>query len=122
MVMIVSIFTIIPVSASAEETKEKTTESSVPSEATSDTEFEANVEFVEATELEKPIDTETKETSPTKIGTIAPSERKSIDIAPVGETVNGFTYSVSNKEATITAYNNKTVASLTIPEKSVGIT
>ena len=95
--MIVSIFTIIPVSASAEETKEKTTESTVSSEATSDTEFEANVEFVEATELEKPIDTETKETSPTEIGTIAPSERKSIDIAPVGETVNGFTYTVSKK-------------------------
>ena len=119
MVMIVSIFTIIPFSASAKEANTGSDEGADLLEQAKMTEFEANVEFIEeSTEALEETEPETIEVEETE-QPILPTRRKP-DLATVGETVNGFTYSVNNKEATITAYNDKSVTSLTIPEKIGG--
>ncbi|MER2149264.1 MAG: leucine-rich repeat protein, partial [Ruminococcus sp.] len=120
MVMIVSIFTIIPFSASAKEDNLGSKVGNDLSEIIGATEFEANVEFVETegTEIPKDSESETFEAETVELSTMSAKTNK--DVEPVGEMVNGFTYNVSNKEATITAYNDKSVTSLTIPGKIGG--
>ena len=120
MVMIVSIFTIIPFSASAKEDNLGSKVGNDLSEIIGATEFEANVEFVETegTEIPKDSEPETFEAETVELSTLSAKTNK--DVEPVGEMVNGFTYNVSNKEATITAYNDKSVTSLTIPGKIGG--
>ncbi len=126
LVMIVSIFTIIPVSASAEEASaESDSSDSVSSEVS--TNYEANVEFVE-TEAAKDDKAEAngqendedqqvsaQTSKPDLVDTGAEAE-----LTETGETVNGFTYNVNNKEATITAYNKNDTTTLTIPSKIGG--
>ena len=117
LVMIVSVFTIVPTSAFAEDV-ESNLENQQINDSTSK-EFEANVEFVETDETKVQND-ETAESEPGEAVTYDDA-----DIALVGaneQTIDGFTISIINNNATITAYSDSSVSELVVPSTLNGYT
>ena len=117
LVMIVSIFTIIPTSAAEKSDKEPTA-------------YEANVEFVAEkapanAEKSEEDDLNDKQDNSAEVNDdidkaddaddLADTGAES-DITVTGDTENGYTFTVSGKKATITGYNDKNVTALNIPD------
>ena len=121
--IVMSISSIAPFSVSAVEINSSVSEtansSELPPNKEHANEFEANIEFVSEEEQETSMDEIKAEETEPPIKTV----KKKIDLEPVGDgtfTVNGFTYDVANRQATITAYNNNSVSEITIPNKLGG--
>ena len=117
--LLASVVTVAPLSVSAADKQDVERDSAV---------YESNVEKVERTTSVTDFNDNKKEpavddvviSEPEPTERIVIQSKKSVDAVGASFTVKGFTYKVTDKEATITKYNDSSISNLEIPEKLGG--